>query len=192
MYSCTQILWFQLQKNKGPTEDLIEFKLGLLYLREPSLNTNTNTQIHVTTCPATSAQRKPVSKPVVCALGVCRCAHLPRWADVHTAVRFVAKFVLHYAICIICNLLNVCVLQFIFYRLTLLGECGRMSTVLKNLHRLQSCNSQLLHISLHIAHTLHLDFRFAHGSKVVPLGQMSPMQCCLQTQLRRDPIAPPW
>ena len=30
------------------TEDLIEFKLGLLYLRKPYLNTNTNTntQIH--------------------------------------------------------------------------------------------------------------------------------------------------
>ena len=111
MYSCAQILWFQLHKNKGPTEDLIEFKLGLLCLRKPSFkhkHKHTNTQLHVTTCPAPSAQRKPVSKPVVCALGVCRCAHLPRWADVHTAVRFVAKFVLHYAICIICNLLNVC------------------------------------------------------------------------------------
>ena len=134
-----------------------------------------------------------MSKPVVCALGVCRCAHLPRWADVHTAVRFVAKFVLRYAICIIC-MLNVCVLQFIFYRLTLLGECGRMSIVLKNLHRLQSCNSQLLHISLHIAHTLHLDFRFAHGSKVVPLLGTDVTHAMLfaDTAYRRDPIAPPW
>ena len=176
MYSCAQILWFQLHKNKGPTEDLIEFKLGLLYLRKPYLNTNTNTQLHVTTCPATSAQRKPVSKPVVCALGVCRCAHLPRWADVHTAVRFVAKFVLRYAICIICRL-NVCVLQFIFYRLTLLGSVGQQlwwadvhsAQEFASITKLQFSTVAYIFYICHVAHALLLDFRFAHGSKVVPL-----------------------